>query len=138
MSTCLTLHIGAITAISAMGAPGDDERNTRGVVREGRFADVIRHTVLFTWKADTPPGHAEAVARELARLPSLIPQIRDYQFGANLGVNPGTFDYCVTALFDSVDDYLVYRDHPDHQAFIATYTAPYVETRASIQFEVGA
>ena len=97
---------------------------------------MIRHIVLFTWKADTPAGHADAASRALATLPSLIPQIRDYQFGSNLGVNPGTFDFAVTATFDSIDDYLVYRDHPDHKALIAEFTQPYIENRASIQFEI--
>ena len=97
---------------------------------------MIRHIVLFTWKPEIPTGHVEATSRALAGLPALIPQIRDYQFGPNLGINPGTFDFSVTAVFDSVDDYLVYRDHPDHKAFIAEYTAPYVDGRASIQFEL--
>lgn len=101
-----------------------------------RFRGVIRHIVLFNWKPDTPAGHSEVTAAALATLPGLIPQIRDYQFGANLGVNPGTYDFAVTATFDSIDDYIVYRDHPDHKALIAEYTLPHIDTRASIQFEI--
>ena len=121
MCTCLTLQIGQFGCGSG------------GV---GRFVDVIRHIVLFNWKPDTPAGHSEATATALATLPGLIPQIREYQFGANLGINPGTYDFVVTATFDSVDDYVVYRDHPDHKALIAEYTLPFIDTRASIQFEI--
>lgn len=98
----------------------------------------IRHIVLFNWNSETPADHAERTTVALAELRSKIPQIRSYQYGANLGVNPGTYDFAVTAEFDSVDDYLVYRDHPDHKAFIEKYTAPYIDTRASIQFQLPA
>ena len=95
-----------------------------------------RHIVLFNWKSDTPAGHAEKTIEALGQLRPKIPQIQSYEFGANLGINPGTYDFAVTATFNSVDDYIAYRDNPDHKAFIAEFTAPYVDTRASIQFEI--
>ncbi|MEY4247578.1 MAG: hypothetical protein RIS69_1125 [Actinomycetota bacterium] len=97
---------------------------------------TYRHIVLFNWKSDTPAGHAERTIEALGQLRPKVPQIRTYEFGANLGINPGTYDFAVTATFDSVDDYITYRDHPDHKAFIAEFTAPYIDTRASIQFEL--
>jgi len=99
-------------------------------------ASRIRHIVLFNWKPDTPADHAEHTAVALAELRPKIPQIRSYHYGANLGINPGTYDFAVTAEFDSVEDYLIYRDHPDHKIFIEKYTAPYIDTRASIQFTI--
>ncbi len=53
-----------------------------------------------------------------------------------MGINPGTYDFAVTAVINNIDDYIAYRDHPDHKAFIAEFTAPFVATRASIQFEI--
>lgn len=97
---------------------------------------MIRHIVLFNWKDDTPADHVAAVTTALAQLPSKISQIKSYKFGPDLGVNPGNYQYVVAAEFDSVEDYLVYRDHPDHKAFIAEFTAPFVSTRAAIQYEV--
>jgi hypothetical protein len=97
---------------------------------------MLRHIVLFNWKSDTPAGHAERTIEALGQLRSKIPQIRSYEFGANLRINPGTYDFTVTATFDNADDYIAYRDNPDHKTFIAEFTAPYVETRASIQFEI--
>ncbi len=97
---------------------------------------MLRHIVLFNWKPELPAGHVERTMAALAELPAKIPQIRQYQFGPNLGINPGTFAFAVTAVFATLDDYLVYRDHPDHKAFIEAYTAPYIDTRASIQFEI--
>ena len=97
---------------------------------------MLRHIVLFNWKSDTPTGHAERTTEALGQLRPKIPQIRSYEFGANLGINPGTYDFAVTATFDNADDYIAYRDNPVHKAFIAEFTAPFVATRASIQFEI--
>ena len=95
----------------------------------------VRHAVLFRWKPDVTSDHVDAAEAALADLPAKVPSIRTYLFGRNLGVNPGTFDYAVIAEFDDVEGYLEYRDHPDHKAFIATYTADYVAERAAIQME---
>jgi hypothetical protein len=38
--------------------------------------------------------------------------------------------------FATVDDYLTYRDHPDHRALIRDLVRPIVGERASIQFEL--
>lgn len=97
---------------------------------------MLRHIVLFNWKSDTPAGHSERTVNALGQLRPKIPQIRTYEFGANLGINPNTYDFTVTATFDNPDDYIAYRDNADHKAFIAEFTAPYIETRASIQFEI--
>jgi hypothetical protein len=99
-------------------------------------AHRIRHIVLFNWKPGTPADHAERTIIALTELRPKIPEIRSYQFGPNLGINPGTYDFAVTAEFDNVDDYLAYRDHPEHKAFIEKYTAPFVDTRAAIQFRI--
>lgn len=96
----------------------------------------LRHAVLFRWKPEVTAEHIDATERALAELPSKVPSIRSYAFGRNLGINPGTFDYAVIAEFDDREGYLEYRDHPDHQAFIAAHTADYVSDRASIQMEI--
>jgi hypothetical protein len=97
---------------------------------------MYRHIVLFNWKPDIPAGHVERTIEALGELRPKIPQIRTYEYGANVGINPGTYDFAVTAVFNNIDDYVAYRDHPDHKAFIAEFTAPFVATRASIQFEI--
>ena len=78
----------------------------------------------------------ERVEVGLAALPGRIPEIRDYRFGPNLGINPGTYDFVVVADFDDEQAYLTYRDHPDHQAFIAELITGNVADRAAIQFRL--
>jgi hypothetical protein len=95
---------------------------------------MIRHVVLFTWADDATDEQKEAVATELRKLPAAIPEIRSYTVGPDAGINQGNHEFAVVADFDSVDDYLVYRDHPLHQAVIAERIKPIVTARAAAQF----
>ncbi len=94
----------------------------------------VRHAVLFTWIDGVTPEQIDALKQGLARLPVAIPEIRDYRFGADLGINPGNAAFAVVADFDSTDDYLAYRDHPAHRELIATYVTPIVASRLAVQF----
>lgn len=96
---------------------------------------MIRHCVMFTFNDGTTEEQKEAVRGALHRLPDLIPEIRAYRFGDDLGLREDTYDFAVTADFDDVDSFLVYRDHPDHQKAIAEFFNPIVQTRVAVQFE---
>jgi Stress responsive A/B Barrel Domain len=96
---------------------------------------VIRHVVVFRFSDGATDDQKEAMRAALRRLPELIPEIRAYRFGDDLGLRDDNFDFAVTADFDDVDDFLVYRDHPDHQKAIAEYIAPIAKARAGAQYE---
>ncbi|WP_336214676.1 Dabb family protein [Nonomuraea sp. LPB2021202275-12-8] len=95
---------------------------------------MIRHVVLFTWTEDATEEQKATVAAELRKLPGQIPQLRSYTVGRDAGLNPGNHDFAVVADFDDEDAYLVYRDHPQHQAVIAEHIKPIVASRAAAQF----
>ncbi|HEY3957736.1 MAG TPA: Dabb family protein [Streptosporangiaceae bacterium] len=97
---------------------------------------MLRHMVLFTWTDDASDEQKRRVAAELGTLPGLIPQIRAYTFGADAGINEGSFDFGVVADFDDTASYLVYRDDPRHRAIIEQHIMPIVARRAAMQFEV--
>ena len=96
---------------------------------------MFRHVVLLRWKPEATPEQRAAVERGLAALPGRIPEIRSYSIGTDAGVNEGNYDLVVVADFEDVDDYLVYRDHADHQAVIREHIAPILAERAAIQHE---
>ena len=96
---------------------------------------MIRHVVLFRWTPEATAEQKRRVAEELSRLPSLVPSLRDYRLGANLGLNPGNFDFAVAADFDDADGYLAYRDHPAHRAIATEFIQPIVTERAAVQYE---
>ncbi len=96
---------------------------------------MIRHTVMFTWKPEATDAQKKQVADELSRLPGLVPSIRAYALGTDIGVNDGNWDFAVSGDFDDLDGYIAYRDDPTHQAIIAKYIQSLVATRAAVQFE---
>ncbi|MQA94643.1 MAG: Dabb family protein [Streptosporangiales bacterium] len=94
----------------------------------------IRHVVVFTWKAEATEEQRRAVPERLSALPGAIPEIAAYAFGGDVGLNQGNGDFAVVADFASREDYLVYRDHPEHRAAIAETIAPIVDGRTAVQF----
>ena len=96
---------------------------------------MLRHVALFQWSESTTDDDIAAVAEGLAALPAAIPEIRAFRYGRDAGINEGARDFAVVADFDTVEDYLVYRDHPAHTSFIAERIAPHSAGRAFIQYE---
>lgn len=98
---------------------------------------MFRHVVMFRWADDVDDAHVAAVAAGLDALVDVIPEIKVYRHGPDAGVNADNFDYVVVGDFDSVDDYLVYRDHPVHQQFIRDLISGRVAGRAAVQYHLG-
>jgi Stress responsive A/B Barrel Domain len=73
--------------------------------------------------------------RPIASLPTLVPTIRAFASGADIGVIEGNYNFAVTADFDDAAGYLAYRDHPGHREIVATYIAPIRAEGAAVQHE---
>jgi hypothetical protein len=97
---------------------------------------ALRHIVLFRFVEAVTPEQVTAIEEGLAALPGLIPEIRGYRYGRDLGLNEANPGFGLVADFDTVEGFLTYRDHPDHQAFIARCIVPAVAERISLQMQV--
>jgi hypothetical protein len=95
---------------------------------------MLRHVVLISLKAGTSVDVAETIANELRKLPSVIPAIREYEVGWPTVSGDGVIP--VVGLFDDLDGYKEYMDHPAHRAVGATHIVPAMESAQSVQFEV--
>jgi hypothetical protein len=95
---------------------------------------MIRHVVMFRWTPAATDEQKQRVTAELSRLPRLLPVLRAYHIGADLGVSEGNFEWAAVADFDDLEGYLTYRDNPEHRAIIASFR-PIVAERAAIQYE---
>lgn len=93
-----------------------------------------RHVVTFVFREDATEEQIAAISQGLGALPDQIPEIRGYHFGPDAGINDGNHHFAVVADFESVDEYLVYRDHPAHQVVIAERIRPILASRAAVQF----
>lgn len=96
----------------------------------------IRHQVCFRFHPGTATEQVVALTKGLEELPGLIPQIVAYHVGPDLGINDASWDFAVTADFASTEDYLVYRDHPEHQARITSLVSPITAERSAVQFRI--
>ena len=96
---------------------------------------MIRHCVMFRWKDGTSASTIGDVETALAKLPAAIPAIVSYSFGSDVGVNEGNYEFAVVADFATLDDYVIYRDHPDHKQVIVDVIVPNIAERSTVQFE---
>lgn len=97
---------------------------------------MFRHVVMFDWNDDVDEAHIALVGAGLDRLAREIPEVRAYRHGPDHGLTPDNFDYVVVGDFATVDDYIVYRDHPTHQTFISELIVGRLSRRAAVQFEL--
>ncbi|HET9611912.1 MAG TPA: Dabb family protein [Acidimicrobiales bacterium] len=99
---------------------------------------ALRHVVMFRFAEGTTDDQRAALAAGLAGMPVATGAIdaERYRHGPDAGLNPASWDYVVVADFASADDYLTYRDHPDHRALIRDLVEPIVAERASVQYEI--
>ncbi|MDB5791443.1 MAG: Dabb family protein [Massilia sp.] len=88
-------------------------------------SSVLRHVVLFSFKAGASAEQVANVVAGFGALKSAIPGIESYEWGTNVspeGLNDG-FTHCFTLTFasdEARDGYLV---HQAHQDFVATLGA---------------
>ena len=95
---------------------------------------MIMHVAIFTWREGTTAEDVARVEAELARMPGVIPALREYHFGSNLGLRPGTADFAVIAVLERAE-LAAYLDHPEHQRVVREVISPLLATRTAIQLE---
>ena len=97
---------------------------------------MIRHTVLFSWADDVTSEQVDAMVVELTTRVATLPTIAAYRHGPDLGLSDGNADYAIVAEFASTEDYVEYRDHPDHVEVITQSIKPLVAQRMAVQYEI--
>ena len=97
---------------------------------------MIRHVVLLKWKENTSQEAIRAVTEAFTSLPGLIPEIRSYQFGPDLGIYAGNADYVLVADFENQQDFETYSVHEHHIALMKTVSLPIMASFSSAQFEI--
>jgi len=97
---------------------------------------MFRHVSLLTFSPESTPADHEAARDALLGLPAIIPELRAYAVGIDAGINEGNATLGVVADFDSVDDYRVYAQQPDHLRIIAELIKPFLTSRTAIQHDL--
>ena len=88
---------------------------------------------MFEWVDGVGSADLDAMAAALDALVATVPEVVSYVHGPDVGISEGNFDYVIVADCASEADYVVYRDHPEHQRIIAKLIKPLVAKRAAVQ-----
>jgi hypothetical protein len=96
---------------------------------------MMRHVVLLRWKEGTTEAEITAVEEALQRMPTVMPFIRRYELGRDLGIN-SSHDFALIADFDSVEDYRTYAGQGDHARVVSEVIAPILDSMSRVQYSL--
>ncbi len=83
-------------------------------------SQLLRHVVMFGWKAGTDTTAINTIVTVFKGLPSKIDLIKSFEYGTNNspeGLNKG-LTHCFLVTFSSEADRDAYIVHPAHKAFV--------------------
>ncbi|MEN1786247.1 MAG: Dabb family protein [Bacteroidota bacterium] len=96
---------------------------------------LLRHLVLFKFKAETTSEAVITLEQAFADLPSKIPEIVAFEWGLNNspeGLNEG-FTHCFLVSFSNEADRDNYLPHPEHKKFVEL-AGPYIEKALVVDY----
>jgi hypothetical protein len=82
---------------------------------------VLRHVVLFKFKAEATQDQIREIEQHFAKLPEQIDTIHEFEWGTDNSpemLSQG-FTHCFLVTFKSEEGRGEYLPHPAHQAFVA-------------------
>jgi Stress responsive A/B Barrel Domain len=90
---------------------------------------------MLTFASEATDEQVAAIEAALSGLPARLPGLRAYTFGRDAGINEGQASFAVVADFDTVGDYVEYRDDPEHRRILGDLIAPILAARTAAQYE---
>jgi len=90
--------------------------------------NLLRHVVLFSWKAETPQEKIDEIVSVFCQLPQRIGEIHDFEWGTDVSVEglARGMSHCFLVTFNSAQDRNAYLPHPAHEEFVALIN-PYLQ-----------
>jgi predicted metal-dependent HD superfamily phosphohydrolase len=98
---------------------------------------MIRHIVTWKLKAEDADSKSQAftaMAEALGALPALLPQIKAFHIGSDIGETDGNWDATLIVDFASTADLAAYQKHPEHLK-AAAVTREHAASRAVVDYE---
>lgn len=97
---------------------------------------MFRQVISQTWAAGVTEDQKKGFIEALMGL-AVVPEVASIRVGADAGLFEG--NYHVVSVLDFADFAAArrYVEHPDHQAFLATWSRPYTDKRVIVQHEWG-
>ncbi len=98
-------------------------------------ATQIQHGVIFSLKHEPGSDAAKQFLEDGRRILTGIPVVQHFQV-FNQVSDKNDYQYGFTMVFDSMGDYQLYNDHPDHVAFVEERWMKEVAQFLEIDFEL--
>ena len=95
---------------------------------------MIRHTVLFQFKPETPSAQRDDALQTLAAMRDKIPEVRALTIGHVVSAGSDV-DLALNVDFDDMDAYGRYGPHEAHQHAWLDVVQPLVTSVKAFQFE---
>lgn len=114
----------------------DELRYYRTAIFMPPVTPAVRHVVLLRWTDDATKEQITAVSDALRELPELIPELRNYRVGVDIGYSAGNDQFAAVADFDTIEDYQAYASNERHQQIIAELIRPIMSARHAVQFSL--
>lgn len=80
---------------------------------------MLKHVVLFKFKAETTEADIDKLATGLGGLPEIIAEIREFVFGRDVVRSERSYDFGLVSSFEDRAALNAYAIHPDHQLVVA-------------------
>ncbi len=94
---------------------------------------MVRHLALFRFRDGVDPAAVETLHEALRALPGVVPEIREFSCGHDLGLREGNADYGVMAAFDDEAGWQAYQENAEHQRVIRDLLTPLLSERTAVQ-----
>jgi hypothetical protein len=95
----------------------------------------VRHVVLVSLKDDATDEQKKAAVEGLMTLSGLVPGMRSYSAGLDLGV-AGTHDVAIVGDFDDIESLQAYLAHETHRSVAGAVLAPIMEGSSRVQYAI--
>ncbi len=76
---------------------------------------ALKHVVFIKFKETVKEENIKELEEALSKLPSVIPEIRQYEFGRDVVRSERSYDFALVSEFDDLDALKQYQIHPEHQ-----------------------
>jgi hypothetical protein len=93
------------------------------------------HLAIFKWNDGTTAVAVEKVTAALTELAATQSGVESYRCGSDVSHTPASYDYAVIGVFGSREEFVAYRDHPEHQRVLKELIGPHLADRVVVQLE---
>lgn len=95
---------------------------------------MFTHIVMF--KLDNPtPKNIEKAHKLLSGMEGNIPMLKGIEVGADVVRSDRSYDICLIARFETVEDMQAYQIHPYHVNEVLKYLRPMTKSSVTVDYE---